>query len=102
MTRLEFPLSVFIRHRSQELGLTRSELVVRSGYKNVSKGLRRIDQVYAGDVIKTGALLTKLPEALELPPETVEEALKATTDQIAAEADALFRASFIGCLPAWN
>ena len=36
----------------------------------------------------------KLPDALDLPPETVKEAITATTRQIAAEADARWRASF--------
>ena len=94
MATTELPLSILIRKRSQELGLSRSELVRRCGYKNISKGLRRLDQVYAGDFDRAGALLGRLPEALDLPPETIQEAIDATTRQIAAEADALFRASF--------
>jgi hypothetical protein len=69
-------------------------LVRRCGYKNITKGLRRLDQVYVGEFEKAGALLARLPDALDLPPETVKEAITATTRQIAAEADALFRASF--------
>ena len=94
MYRSELPLSILIRRRSQELGLSRSELVRRCGYKNISKGLRRLDQVYAGDFDRAAAFLRGLPEALTLPPETIQEAIDATTRQIAAKADALFRASF--------
>ena len=94
MATTELPLSILIRKRSQELSLSRSELVARCGYKNISKGLRRLDQVYAGEFDRAGALLGRLPEALNLPPETIKEAIDATTRQIAAEADALFRASF--------
>jgi len=69
-------------------------LVRRCGYKNITKGLRRLDQVYVGEFEKAGALLARLPDALDLPPETVKEAITATTRQIAAEADARWRASF--------
>lgn len=94
MIETDSPLSIVIRRRCQDLGLSRSELVRRCGYKNISKGLRRLDQVYAGEFEKAGALLARLPDALDLPPETVKEAITATTRQIAAEADARWRASF--------
>ena len=94
MAKTALPVSTLIRKRCQELGLSRSELVRRCGYKNISKGLRRLDQVYAGDFDGAAAFLRGLPEALTLPPETIQEAIEATTRQIAAEADALFRASF--------
>jgi hypothetical protein len=90
----DLPLSILIRSRSQELGLSLNELVRRCGYKNISKGLRRLDQVYAGDFEKAGTLLETLPEALNLPANTITEAIDATIRQIAAEADALYRASF--------
>jgi hypothetical protein len=94
MARTDLPLSILIRKRCQDLGLSRSELVRRCGYKNISKGLRRLDQVYVGEFEKSGALLARLPDALDLPPETIKEAITATTRQIAAEADARWRASF--------
>ena len=94
MTRTDLPLSILIRKRCQDLGLSRSELVRRCGYKNISKGLRRLDQVCAGEFGKADALLARLPDALDLPPETVKEGVTATTRQIAAEADARWRASF--------
>src|SRR5262245_41795535 len=94
MTRTDLPLSILIRKRRQDLGVSRSELVRRCGYKNISKGLRRLDQVYAGEFERAGALLARLPDALDLPLETVKEAITASTRQIAAEADARWRASF--------
>jgi hypothetical protein len=94
MARADLPLTTLIRQRSQELGLSRSELVRRCGYKNISKGIRRLDQVYAGEFEKAGALLRRLPEALDLPPEAIQEAIDATIRQIAEEADTRFRASF--------
>ena len=67
MTRTDLPLSILIRKRCQDLGLSRSELVLRCGYKNISKGLRRLDQVYVGEFERAGALLARLPDALDLP-----------------------------------
>jgi hypothetical protein len=64
------------------------------GYKNISKGLRRLDQVYAGDLEKTVSLLRGLPSALDLSPDIVQQAIDETIRQIAAEADARYRASF--------
>jgi hypothetical protein len=74
MPTIELPLSILIGERSQELNLSRSELVARCGYKNISKGLRRLDRVHAGDLDKAVALLKGLHKALNLPPEIIEEA----------------------------
>lgn len=94
MSRKDLPLPTLITERCRESGLSRSELVERSGYKNISKGLRRLDQVYAGDLEKAGALLRGLPKALNLSVESVKQAIDATAEQIAAEAEAAWRASF--------
>ena len=83
-----------INDRCREFGLTSTELVARCGYKNISKGLRRLDQVYAGDLDQAVFLLRGLPNALQLSPEIVQQAVDETIRQIAAEADARYRASF--------
>jgi hypothetical protein len=70
-------LKVLLRADIREWILSRSELVARSGYENISKGLRRLDQVYAGDLDKAGTLLGALPSALNLPPDTVQTAIRA-------------------------
>ncbi|MGH9339320.1 MAG: hypothetical protein ACRD1R_06985 [Acidobacteriota bacterium] len=94
MFRLDLPLPALISERCRELGLTRSELVLRCGYNNISKGLRRLEQLYMGDLEKARGLLRGLPKALILPPETVQQAIDETIQQMAAEADARWRASF--------
>jgi hypothetical protein len=94
MSKTKLALPILITERCQELGLGRKELVERSGYKNISKGLRRLDQVYAGDLDRVGALLRGLPKALDLSPEKVQQAIDETIRQIAAEADAIWRGSF--------
>jgi hypothetical protein len=97
MARTDLPLSILITERCGELELSRSGLVTRCGYRNVSKGLRRLDQVYAGDLEKAASLLRGLPKALNLSPETVQRAIDETVQQIAAEAEARWRASFEPC-----
>jgi hypothetical protein len=38
-------IQILVDEHSRELGLNRSELVRRCGYKNVSKGIRRLDEL---------------------------------------------------------
>ena len=94
MTRTELPLAALVANRCRELGLRRSEVAARCGYKNISKGLRRLEQVLAGDFERADALLHGLPEALDLSPAIIEEAVDKTVQQIAAEKEAVWRASF--------
>ena len=94
MTRTELPIAALIAERCRELGLRRSEVAARCGYKNISKGLRRLEQVLAGDFERADALLRGLPKALNLSPDVVQEAIDKTVRQIAAEQDAVWRASF--------
>jgi hypothetical protein len=88
---MSWPIENLITQRCRELGLGRRELVERCGYKNISKGIRRLEQVYAGDPEKT---VSGLPKALDLSPDIVQQAIEETIRQIAAEADARYRASF--------
>jgi hypothetical protein len=99
----ESPLAIqiLIDERSQQLGLSRSELVRRCGYKNISKGARRLDELYAGDLQRTSHLLAGLATALKFSPDVIQRALNDTNQQLeacasrpAAEAEAAWRASF--------
>lgn len=90
----ELPLATLITERCRELGLSRSDLITRCGYKNVSKGLRRLDQVFSADLGKAAHLIRKLPEALRVSPEIVQQAATDTVRLIAAEEDARWRDSF--------
>jgi hypothetical protein len=101
--RQEAPLAIqiLIEDRSRNIGLSRSELVRRCGYKNIAKGIRRLDQLYAGDLQKTTSLLARLAIALRLSPDVVQQALNETHRQLkerasraAAEAEAAWRAAF--------
>ena len=66
-------IEALVRDRCQELGLKPAELVRRCGYQNVSKGLRRLEQLRAGDFARTSGLVRALPTALEVPVDAVEK-----------------------------
>jgi hypothetical protein len=65
-----------------ELGLSRGEFVKRLGYKNIAKGIRRIDVLCDGDLEGTKHFLDVLPQALETSAETVKLALEQTVREI--------------------
>jgi hypothetical protein len=76
-----------IRDRLDVLDLRRVDLIRRLNYKNIAKGLRRLDELLAGDLDKTRDL-NALPAALDLPPEVVDHAIEETCHQIAAAQEA--------------
>jgi hypothetical protein len=51
----DLAIATLIRSRMNELALSRGELAKRLGYKNISKGIRRIDALCTGDVEATKA-----------------------------------------------
>jgi hypothetical protein len=94
-------IQILINDRCQELGLSRSELIRRCGYRNITKGIRRLDELYEGDLQRTTSLLSGLAIALELSPDVVQRALNETHQQLeerasrrASEAEAAWRAAF--------
>ena len=98
-----YPIHELIENQRKRLGLRRSELARRCGFKNLDKGLRRIDGVCHGDLDSPGAkmVLDNLAVALELDKVVVEEAIVATAQVIAAanrlaeaEREAAWRKSF--------
>ena len=62
------PIQALVEARSNELGLPRSELARRCGFKNINKGLRRIDQLLGGDLNSPYAemIFATLPTALNV------------------------------------
>ena len=75
-------IEALILERCRTLGLTRAELIRRAGFRNEAKGLRRLDELCAGDLEKTASLIQGLPAALELPPEIIDAAVRETERQI--------------------
>ena len=75
-------IATLIRSRMTELGLSRGEFAKRLGYKNIAKGIRRIDALCEGDVEGTKQFLDVLPQALETSAETVKRALDQTVREL--------------------
>jgi hypothetical protein len=67
----DLAIATIIRSRMTELGLSRGEFAKRLGYKNIAKGIRRIDVLCEGDIDGTKHFLDVLPQALETSAETV-------------------------------
>jgi hypothetical protein len=78
----DLAIAILVRSRMTELGLSRSEFAKRLGYKNIAKGIRRIDALCAGDIEGTKQFLDVLPQALELSEETVKRALDQTVREL--------------------
>jgi hypothetical protein len=75
-------IATLIQSRMTELGLSRGEFANRLGYKNIAKGIRRIDALCDGDLEGTKLFLDMLPQALETSAETVKHALDQTVREI--------------------
>ena len=97
MSEDQSPLAIeaLITGRLRELKLSPVELVRRSGYKNVDKGLRRLDAVRAGYFDGQEHLLRGLPDALRVLPEKVQEAIEDTRRYLHEEKEAAWRAAFV-------
>jgi hypothetical protein len=88
------PIDELISSRCLELDVGPVELVRRCGYKNIAKGLRRLEQLHRGEVKSTRGLISGLPQALDLPAEVVQKAVDDTTKQLHEAHEAAWRASF--------
>ena len=89
------PIKTLISNRCDELSLRPSELVRRCGYKNIAKGLRRLESVRQGYFKGNEALIEALPTALEVAADVVKEAVAATQRQIYEAKEAAWRAAFM-------
>jgi hypothetical protein len=78
----DLAISALIRSRMSELDLSRGEFAKRLRYKNIAKGIRRIDALCDGDLEGTKQFLDVLPQALETSADTVKRALEETVREI--------------------
>ena len=90
----QLAIEALVRGRCQELGLRPVELVRRCGYQNLSKGLRRLEELCVGDFARTTGLVRALPTALEVPVDAVREAVEKTQRYLHESAEAAWRAEF--------
>ena len=77
-----------------ELGLSQPELTRRYGYKNISKGLRRLDQLYWGDFKSSAGLIAKLPAPLDVPVDVIKKTVEETQRFLHESEEAAWRAAF--------
>ena len=69
-------IEALVRRRCDELGLNPPELVRRCGYQNVSKGLRRLEQLRAGDFKKSAGLSTCFRLRSNVPVDVIKQAVE--------------------------
>ena len=91
----ELAIEALISGRLQDLKLSPVELIRRCGYKNLSKGLRRLAGVRAGYFDGQVWLLHALPDALGVPPEKAQQAVEDTQRYLHEENEAAWRAAFV-------
>ena len=103
MSDHRLPIRELVETRSKELGIGRGELARRCGFKNVDKGIRRLEAMCDGDLDSSSArmILKALPAALEVGEEVVEAVVRESSASIErskreadAERDGAWRASF--------
>jgi hypothetical protein len=94
MSEEQLPIQTLISSRCHELGLRPVEVVRRCGYKNVTKGLRRLEDICRGCFAGTDILIRGLPVALEVPADVVQQAVEQTKRQIFEASEAAWRAAF--------
>jgi hypothetical protein len=92
--KFALPIVTLIETRSRTLGLPPIELVRRAGYKNISKGLRRLDSLREGRLDGNAALIQALPNALQISREVVGSAVEETRRQKKEAEEAAWRAEF--------
>ena len=87
-------IQLFIEHRCTELALSEKELLLRTGTLNISKAKRRLEELYKASFRSARGLLERLPAALALPKEVLDQVMKDTIQDIRAAMDARYRAEF--------
>jgi hypothetical protein len=84
---VQTPLAYLIQTRMRDLGLERQDLGSRLGYHNPLKAAGRVDALCNGHLTsaKSQGALRRLPEAIDVAPELVEQAVAATKERFAAQ-----------------
>jgi hypothetical protein len=83
-----------VSRRCDELGLSHKELVRRAGYKNIAKGLRRLEQLCGADFKGSAGLIAMLPSALDVPVDVVKQSVEETRRFLHESREAAWRAAF--------
>jgi hypothetical protein len=88
------PIELLISRRLAEHGIRPLDLVRKCGYANLAKGLRRLEEVYTGNLARAAHLIEALPTSLDLPADQVREAVQKSLELIRADEQAAWRAAF--------
>jgi hypothetical protein len=98
---IKLAIEELIDRRSRELGLRPIDLIRRTTCRNEAKGLRRLSALRSGDLASCKDLIVSLPQALDVPIETVEAVISENKRQLIeldeqrrAGEEAAWRASF--------
>jgi hypothetical protein len=87
-------IQALVSRRCNDLGLNHKKLIRRCGYKNISKGLRRLEQLFAGDFKRGAGLIAMLPAALEVPVDVIKQVVAETQRYLRESEEAAWRAAF--------
>ena len=90
-------LQNLVQNEMDALGVKRSELVIRMGYSNISKGIRRLVALL-DTLAGRDRLLPLLQHALYIPDEKFQTAVSALEEEIHAKYRAVFK-PYIGITP---
>ena len=63
----DLPIGLLISTRQRELGITTAEIARRVGYRNIGKGIRRINELCQGDFRAAQFIVAGLPTPLNFP-----------------------------------
>jgi len=88
------PIQALLHEHLKAIGISDAELVRRAGYQNISKGLRRLEEVRAGNFAHAGKLLDALPAIFGVPPEVVTSAVSTAKREVLIREVAEFRRTF--------
>jgi len=88
------PIKTLVSRRCEELSVSPAELVRRCGYRNVPKGLRRLEQLCQGDFGGSTGLVRTLHLALEVPADEVKAAVEETQLLLREAKEAAWRDAF--------
>src|SRR4051794_35417261 len=79
---IKLAIEELIDQRCQELDMRPIDLIRRTNYQNEAKGLRRLRALCSGDLLSCKTLVASLPQALDVPVETIEVAITNTRRQL--------------------
>ena len=88
------PIEKLINSRCDELGIDKKELIRRAGYSTYNNGIRRLMELFDGNFQSSRGLIEKLPNALELPGDVIQQAIEQTKQDERDAGEAAWRAKF--------